>query len=105
MRTTIRSAYQQGTGTAAPAHSKKCPHCGGVNPSDLATDAMIERAKQMAPKPFKRDRVEPDAPQGAAADDTAVRRRIPAGRRSVAKPDPMLQQDLDTANRNLKKRY
>lgn len=100
--TTIRAALQQGT---TQQTAQKCAHCGGVKPQDLAVDSMIERAKQMAPKPFKREPLERDPAPRAAADDTRVRTRVPAGRRSIVKPDPMLQKDLETANRNLKKRY
>lgn len=71
----IRSAYQQGTAGSAVKPATKCPHCGSETTRELAIDAMIEKAKSMAPKPFKRPLPEPDPIPRAPADATRVGKR------------------------------
>lgn len=76
-RLTIRSAYAQLPPSKQDDEDEENRNRRKRAPTtaDLATDAMIERAKQMAPKPFKRDMPQPDPVPRAAADDTRVARK------------------------------
>lgn len=51
---------------------EKCPHCGGPKTLADSVDTMIDRARQMAPKPYQRHEDAPDPAPRAAADNTRV---------------------------------
>lgn len=80
----IRSAYQQGTaGSDADENNdsgETCPTCGAPKPiSSDSVDAMIEHAKAMRPKPFKRQYPAPTpTPQPASPSKSNAGRRTAA---------------------------